>query len=110
MGRSDQRPAAAKEDGDDRAGSGARTGIFQGWLLTLVYAAAAISRAQQRLQRKVRHWQTESAWTREEASQVAKRDHGQARDGGREGSAGHVGANSRSQLPRCQSRSSSVIG
>lgn len=60
------------------------TGIFLGWLLTLVYATAAISRAQQRMQRKVRYWQAEAAWAREKASQIAGRDHWQARDGGRD--------------------------
>lgn len=56
------------------------TGIFLGWLLTMVYAAAAISRAQQRMQRKVRYWQAEAARAREDAGQVAEQDRWQARD------------------------------
>ena len=49
------------------------TGIFIGWLLTQIYATAAISRAQQRMQRKVRYWQAQTARAREEAAGLARR-------------------------------------
>jgi hypothetical protein len=47
------------------------TGLFAGWLLTAVYATAAISRHQQRLQRRVRYWQAETAAARYAAAHLA---------------------------------------
>ena len=49
------------------------TGIFIGWLLTQIYATAAISRAQQRMQRKVRYWEAQTARAREETASLARR-------------------------------------
>jgi hypothetical protein len=48
------------------------TGMFVGWVLTLVYANAAISRAQERMQRKVRYWQAETSCAREAADRLAR--------------------------------------
>jgi hypothetical protein len=48
------------------------TGMFLGWVLMLTYAAAAISRAQERMQRKVRYWQSETVCARAEASRLAR--------------------------------------
>ena len=36
-------------------------GFALGWLLRAIFALAAISRAQERMQRKVRYWQSEAA-------------------------------------------------
>jgi type II secretory pathway component PulJ len=40
-------------------------GLLAGWWLTLIAATAAISRSQERMQRKVRYWQAETARARE---------------------------------------------
>jgi hypothetical protein len=47
-------------------------GLFLGWVLTAVYAVAAISRSQERMQRKVRYWQAETASARMEAERLAR--------------------------------------
>ncbi len=47
------------------------TGMFLGWLLTVIYATAAISRAQQRMQRQVHYWQAEAARARADARHLA---------------------------------------
>ncbi len=47
-------------------------GLFLGWLLTKTYAVAAISRSQERMQRKVRYWQAEAARFRHEAARLAR--------------------------------------
>jgi uncharacterized membrane protein YciS (DUF1049 family) len=47
-------------------------GLFIGWLLTAVFAVAAISRSQERMQRKVRYWQAETAGARAEAERLAR--------------------------------------
>jgi hypothetical protein len=47
------------------------TGLFAGWLVTSIYATAAISRHQQRLQRRVRYWQAETAAARYAAAHLA---------------------------------------
>jgi uncharacterized membrane protein YciS (DUF1049 family) len=47
-------------------------GLFIGWLLTAVFAVAAISRSQERMQRKVRYWQAETAGARVEAERLAR--------------------------------------
>lgn len=39
-------------------------GFVLGWLLRAIFALAAISRAQERMQRKVRYWQSEAARAR----------------------------------------------
>ena len=48
------------------------TGLFVGWLVTTIYASAAISRHQQRLQRRVRYWQAETAAARYAAAHLAR--------------------------------------
>jgi hypothetical protein len=45
-------------------------GLFLGWLLTQTYASVAMSRSQERMQRKVRYWQAEAARAREAAGQL----------------------------------------
>lgn len=47
-------------------------GLVLGWVLTTTYALAAISRYQQRMQRKVRYWQAETASARIEADRLAR--------------------------------------
>jgi len=47
-------------------------GLFLGCLMTMTYAVAAISRAQERMQRKVRYWQAETARFRQEAERLAR--------------------------------------
>jgi predicted benzoate:H+ symporter BenE len=42
-------------------------GLLGGWWLTMVAATAAISHSQERMQRKVRHWQAETARARASA-------------------------------------------
>jgi hypothetical protein len=46
-------------------------GLFLGWVLTTTFAAAAISRAQQRMQRKIRWWQGKAASAQMEAERLA---------------------------------------
>jgi hypothetical protein len=48
------------------------SGLFLGWLLTQSYATTAMSRSQERMQRKVRYWQTETARARYAADQLAQ--------------------------------------
>jgi hypothetical protein len=48
------------------------TGLFAGCLLMVTYTAAAISRSQQRMQRRVRYWQAETALAREVADRLAR--------------------------------------
>jgi uncharacterized membrane protein YciS (DUF1049 family) len=47
-------------------------GLVIGWLLTAIYAVAAVSRAQERMERKVRYWQAETASARMEAGRLAR--------------------------------------
>jgi hypothetical protein len=47
-------------------------GLLIGWVLTAIYAVAAISRSQERMQRKVRYWQAETASARMEAERLAR--------------------------------------
>jgi hypothetical protein len=49
------------------------TGLFVGCLVMAIYADAAISRAQERMQRKVRYWQAETARARRDAERLARR-------------------------------------
>jgi hypothetical protein len=46
-------------------------GLFVGWLLTTTIALAAISRSQERMQRKVRWWQARTAGAQMEAERLA---------------------------------------
>jgi len=52
--------------------AGFAIGLFLGWLLTTTFAVAAISRAQERMERKVRYWQAETASARMEADRLAR--------------------------------------
>jgi hypothetical protein len=47
-------------------------GLFVGWLLLTIFALAAISRAQERMQRKVRYWQAQTASARSEADRLTE--------------------------------------
>lgn len=47
-------------------------GGLLGFALTAAYAAAAMSRSQQRMERKVRYWQAETARAREIAERLAR--------------------------------------
>jgi hypothetical protein len=47
-------------------------GILLGIVLMMTFAAAAISRSQERMERKVRYWQTETAHAREIADRLAR--------------------------------------
>ena len=53
------------------AAAGLVIGLFLGWLLTTTFAVAAISRAQERMQRKVRYWQAQTARARTKAERLA---------------------------------------
>jgi len=48
------------------------SGLLLGCLLTQSYASSAISRSQERMQRKIRYWQAEAARAREAADQTAR--------------------------------------
>jgi uncharacterized membrane protein YciS (DUF1049 family) len=52
--------------------AGFAIGALIGWLVTAVFALAAISRFQERMQRKVRYWQAETASARMEAERLAR--------------------------------------
>ena len=47
-------------------------GGLLGFALTATYAAAAMSRSQQRMERKVRYWQAETARARDIAERLAR--------------------------------------
>jgi hypothetical protein len=47
-------------------------GLFVGWLLLTIFALAAISRAQERMQRKVRYWQAQTARARSENERLTE--------------------------------------
>jgi hypothetical protein len=47
-------------------------GLLVGWILTAAYAVAAMSRSQERMQRKVRYWQAQTASAREDAEHLAR--------------------------------------
>ena len=47
-------------------------GGLLGFALTAAYAAAAMSRSQERMERKVRYWQAETAGAREIAERLAR--------------------------------------
>jgi hypothetical protein len=48
------------------------TGLFLGWWITLTVALAAMSRSQDRMQRKVRYWQTEAGRAQAAAEQLTE--------------------------------------
>ncbi|HKB29203.1 MAG TPA: hypothetical protein VKD26_00015 [Streptosporangiaceae bacterium] len=48
------------------------TGLLVGWWLTLTVAAAAMSRSQSRMQRKVRYWQAEAGRAKAQAEQLSR--------------------------------------
>lgn len=48
------------------------TGLLMGWLLRATLVMAQISRAQERMQRKVRYWQSEAAYARQAAERLAR--------------------------------------
>ena len=48
------------------------TGFIAGWLVRSVFVMAEISRMQERMQRKVSHWQRETARARSIAEQLAR--------------------------------------
>jgi hypothetical protein len=47
-------------------------GVLLGFALTATFAAAAMSRSQERMERKVRYWQAEAARAREIAERLAR--------------------------------------
>jgi hypothetical protein len=47
-------------------------GLFLGWLLTAVVSLAAISRAQERMQRKVDYWHREFAFAQQEVERLTR--------------------------------------
>jgi hypothetical protein len=55
------------------------TGTVVGWLLTMTTAAAAMSRSQAHMERKVRYWQAEANRAHAEAAQLADAVVGQSR-------------------------------
>jgi hypothetical protein len=48
------------------------TGLFLGCVLAATYAAAAMSGSQERMQRKVRYWQSETARAHQEVKRLAR--------------------------------------
>jgi hypothetical protein len=52
--------------------AGVVVGLILGWAMTTTYALAAVSRYQQRMQRKVRYWQAETASARMEAERLGR--------------------------------------
>lgn len=53
--------------------SGLVAGFITGWLLRTVFVLAQISWSQERMQRKVRYWQSEAAYARDVAAQLDRR-------------------------------------
>lgn len=51
--------------------AGVIMGLFLGWCVTMVITLALISRSQERMQRKVRYWQAETARAHAEADRLA---------------------------------------
>lgn len=48
------------------------TGLAVGWLIRATLVMAQISRSQERMQRKVRYWQSEAAYARNAAARLAR--------------------------------------
>lgn len=51
--------------------AGVIMGLFLGWCVTMVITLALVSRSQERMQRKVRYWQAETARAQAEADHLA---------------------------------------
>jgi hypothetical protein len=51
--------------------AGVILGLFLGWCVTMVGTLALVSRSQERMQRKVRYWQAETARAQAEADRLA---------------------------------------
>jgi hypothetical protein len=51
--------------------AGVIIGLFLGWCATMVVTLALVSRSQERMQRKVRYWQAETARAQAEADRLA---------------------------------------
>ena len=51
--------------------AGVIVGLFLGWCVTMVVTLALVSRSQERMQRKVRYWQGETARAQAEADRLA---------------------------------------
>jgi len=51
--------------------AGVIVGLFLGWCVTMVVMLALVSRSQERMQRKVRYWQAETARAQAEADRLA---------------------------------------
>jgi len=49
------------------------TGFIVGWLLRSIFVMTEISRMQERMQRRISHWQRETARARSIADQLARR-------------------------------------
>jgi hypothetical protein len=47
-------------------------GLVLGWCITLVVTSASVAHSQERMQRKVRYWQAETARARAEADHLAR--------------------------------------
>ncbi len=47
-------------------------GLVLGWCITLVVTSASVAHSQERMQRKVRYWQAETARARAQADQLAR--------------------------------------
>ena len=50
--------------------AGVIMGLFLGWCVTMVITLALVSRSQERMQRKVRYWQAETARAQAEADRL----------------------------------------
>ena len=48
------------------------TGLVLGWWITVTVAAAAMSRSQARMQRKIRYWQGEASRAQAQAEQLTQ--------------------------------------
>ncbi len=48
------------------------TGLVLGWWITVTVAAAAMSRSQARMQRKIRYWQVEASRAQAQAEQLTR--------------------------------------
>jgi hypothetical protein len=51
--------------------AGLLVGLLLGWCVTMVITLATVSRSQERMQRKVRYWQAETARAQAEADRLA---------------------------------------
>jgi hypothetical protein len=51
--------------------AGIIVGLFLGWCVTMVITLAVVSRSQERMQRKVRYWQAETARAQAQADRLA---------------------------------------